>query len=158
LSLDVLVDAVNRAVHRPVRQPFTSSSPQALTAHGESGESILVVDDEPMVRDLLIRFLTLRGFHARGAQDGAEALSMITADPPDLVLVDLVMPGMSGVEVLEALRAKHFAGAVVVLSDSHCEDLLDQAWALGPQEALSKPIDLDRLLTVVQLVLVCREC
>lgn len=83
---------------------------------------------------------------------------MITADPPDLVLVDLVMPGMSGVEVLEALRAKHFAGAVVVLSDSHCEDLLDQAWALGPQETLSKPIDLDRLLTVVQLVLVCREC
>mgnify|MGYP003347140732 CR=1 FL=1 len=76
----------------------------------------------------------------------------------DIVLLDLVMPGMSGVEILRALREKEFSGGIIIMTGSHNEELLEEAWALGPQEVLVKPIDLERLLTTIQLVLVCREC
>jgi DNA-binding NarL/FixJ family response regulator len=68
------------------------------------------------------------------------------------------MPGMNGVDVLRALRERQYQGGVIILTGSQSEELLDKAWAMGPQEVLSKPVDLERLLTAIQLVLVCREC
>ena len=83
---------------------------------------------------------------------------MVEHRPPDLILLDLLMPGMNGVEVLRQLRQKEFAGGVIILTGSHDEEVLEEAWSLRPQEVLGKPIDLERLLTSIQLVLVCREC
>ena len=76
----------------------------------DTGETILVVDDEPLVRDLLVQFLSLRGYRALGVKDGAEALSMVEHTPPDLILLDLLMPGMDGVEVLRQLRQREYRG------------------------------------------------
>jgi CheY-like chemotaxis protein len=121
-------------------------------------ESVLVVDDDPLVRDLLVQFLSLRGYRALGVKDGDDALRMVEDTPPDVILLDMVMPGMSGIEVLQALRAKEYPGGIIIMTGSHNEELLEDAWALGPQEVLVKPIDLERLLTAIQLVLVCREC
>jgi DNA-binding response OmpR family regulator len=69
-----------------------------------------------------------------------------------------MLPGMSGVEVLRRLREKHFAGAIILVTGSYDEELLEEAWSLHPQEVVSKPIDLEKLLAIIQLVLVCREC
>ena len=66
--------------------------------------------------------------------------------------------GMSGLEVLRTLREKEYNGGVIILTSNHREGLLTEAWAMGPQEVLGKPVDLERLLTAVQLVMVCREC
>ncbi len=158
LSLDVLIRTVNRAAQQPPARAFTPSSPQAIAPVSTEGETILVVDDEAMVRDLLVRFLNLRGYRAQGAKDGPEALRMIEHAPPDLVLLDVIMPGMNGVDVLRALREREYQGGIIILTGSQSEELLEKAWALGPQEVLGKPIDLERLLTAIQLVLVCREC
>jgi CheY-like chemotaxis protein len=158
LSLDVLVECVNRVAQQPVK---TESGPSPSSIGGppaDTGETVLVVDDEPLVRDLLVQFLNLRGYRAFGVKDGPEALSMVEQAPPDLILLDLVMPGMNGVEVLKALREKDYAGAVIILTGTHNEEILEEAWTLQPQEVLSKPIDLEPLLTAIQLVLVCREC
>lgn len=157
LSLDVLVGTVNQIVQQPVKSASAPLVPPAVSSGQEEGESVLVVDDEPLVRDLLVQFLSLRGFRVRGAKGGAEALTMIAESRPDLILLDLVMPGMSGVEVLQELRERVYPGRVIVLTGSQSEDMLDEAWSLGPQEVLSKPVDLERLLNVIQLVLVCRE-
>ena len=67
-------------------------------------------------------------------------------------------PGMPGIEVLRTLRDKGYPGGVIIMTGSHNEELLREAWSLGPQEILIKPVDLERLLTAIQLVLVCREC
>jgi CheY-like chemotaxis protein len=91
-------------------------------------------------------------------KDGAEALSMVEQAPPDLILLDLFMPGMDGVEVFRQLRQREYTGGVIIITGSHDEERLDEAWAVGPQEVIGKPIDLERLLTSIQLVLVCREC
>jgi CheY-like chemotaxis protein len=158
LSLDVLVEAVNRAVQQPLRKQDVSGGRAATGPVVDTGETVLVVDDEPLVRDLLVQFLGLRGYRAFGVKDGPEALSMVEQGPPDLILLDLRLPGMNGVEVLRRLRDNNFAGAVIVVTGSYDEELLQEAWSLHPQEVLGKPIDLEQMLTVIQVVLVCREC
>ncbi|MEK7236129.1 MAG: response regulator [Nitrospirota bacterium] len=158
LSLDVLVECVNRAVQLPAKSISALPGVAGSTAAADTGETILVVDDEPLVRDLLVQFLSLRGYRAVGVKDGPEALSMVEQAPPDLILLDLLMPGMDGVEVLRQLRHREYRGGVIIITGSHDEDSLDEAWAMGPQEVIGKPIDLEQLLTSIQLVLVCREC
>ncbi|HEX2056605.1 MAG TPA: response regulator [Nitrospiraceae bacterium] len=156
LSLDMLIGVINQVAQQGQRRkPKTTTSPPSTAAQNER---VLIVDDDALVRDLLTRFLELRGYHVRHAKNGAEALSQITDFKPDAILLDLVMPGMSGIDVLRSLREKEYAGGVIILSGNHNETLLKEAWAMGPQEALGKPVDLERLLTAVQLVMVCREC
>ena len=156
LSLDVLVEGVNRVVQQPAKKP-DATGVQAGPAT-DTGETVLIVDDEQLVRDLLVQFLGLRGYRALGVKDGTQALSMVEQASPDLILLDLMLPGMSGVEVLRRLRDKHFTGATIIVTGSYDEELLQDAWSLHPQEVISKPIDLEKLLAIIQLVLVCREC
>ena len=156
LSLDVLVEGVNRVVQQPIKRP--EGGGVKATPAVDTGETVLVIDDEQLVRDLLVQFLTLRGYRAIGMNEGAEALSMVEQSPPDLILLDLMLPHMSGVEVLRRLREKHYSGAIIIVTGSSDEELLEEAWSLHPQEVISKPIDLEKLLSIVQLVLVCREC
>lgn len=158
LSLNVLVECVNRVVQLPARSASALPGAVDSAAVADTGETILVVDDEPLVRDLLVQFLSLRGYRALGVKDGAEALSMVEQAPPDLILLDLVMPGMDGAEVLRQLRQREYTGGVIIITGSHDEDRLDEAWVMGPQEVIGKPVDLEQLLTSIQLVLVCREC
>ncbi|MFO0775497.1 MAG: response regulator [Nitrospiraceae bacterium] len=163
LSLDVLMQSVNHAVQTSEQaadavSAGVTNSGYETPSFGESTDSILVVDDEFLVRDLLVRFLSMRGYRAQGAASGEAALAAVQRQQPDLILLDLTMPEMSGVEVLRALRANDFPGGVIVLTGSHDQSVLYESWELGVQEVLFKPVDLDRLLTAVQLVLVCREC
>jgi CheY-like chemotaxis protein len=156
LSLDVLVEGVNRVVQYPLKKEAVGG--QAPDSVADTGETILVVDDEQLVRDLLVQFLTLRGYRAIGVKDAHEALSVVEQSRPHLILLDLMLPGMSGVEVLRRLRDMHFTGATIIVTGSYDEELLEDAWSLHPQEVIAKPIDLEKLLAIIQLVLVCREC
>lgn len=156
LSLDVLVEGVNRVVQQPVKRPEGDGVKAEPAA--DTGETVLVIDDEQLVRDLVVQFLTLRGYRGIGVKEGAQALSIVEQSPPDLILLDLMLPGMSGVDVLRRLREKHYSGAIIIVTGSSDEELLEEAWSLHPQEVISKPIDLEKLLAIVQLVLVCREC
>ena len=158
LSLDILVEAVNRVSQLPAHPNITPIPATNGHVVQQLDESVLVVDDDPLVRDLLVQFLSLRGYRALGVKDGHDALRMVEDTPPDLVLLDMIMPGMAGIEVLQALREKEYPGGIIIMTGSHNEELLEDAWAMGPQEVLVKPIDLERLLTAIQLVLVCREC
>lgn len=159
LSLDVLVECVNRVVQLPAKSVHAPLPGMAgSTAVADTGETVLVVDDEPLVRDLLVQFLSLRGYRALGVKDGAEALSMVEQAPPDLILLDLLMPSMDGTEVLRQLRQREYRGGVIIITGSHDEERLDEAWSMEPQEVIGKPIDLEQLLMSIQLVLVCREC
>lgn len=158
LSLDILIEAVSRISKLP--RPSMATQPPLTKGEIEPQleESVLVVDDEPLVCDLLVQFLSLRGYRAFGVRDGQEALRMADEVHPDAMLVDMLMPGMAGIDVLRALRAREYPGGIIIMTGSHNEELLEEAWSLGPHELLVKPVDLDRLLMAIQLVLVCREC
>jgi DNA-binding response OmpR family regulator len=158
LSLDVLVEAVNRVSRQPAKSVTMQPSVDNRNVIEQIDESVLVVDDELLLCDLLVRFLCLRGYRASGIKDGDEALRIVEDGPPNAIVLDLMMPGMAGIEVLRALRDKGYSGGIIIMTGSHNEELLREAWSLGPQEILIKPVDLERLLTAIQLVLVCREC
>jgi len=117
--------------------------------------SILVVDDEKLVRDLLRRLLELAGHQVCEAADGEEALVRLEAQPFDLMILDLFMPGQDGLETLMALRRQNKHLAVIAISgggSSQC-DLLRVAEKFGAARVLSKPFGRDELLQTVRALL-----
>jgi sigma-B regulation protein RsbU (phosphoserine phosphatase) len=104
---------------------------------------LLVVDDNVENRDLLHRRLSRRGYRVETAEDGEGALQAVAEGGFDLVLLDILMPGMNGLEVLERIRRDHAAGdlpVVMVTALSESEDVVT-ALELGANDYITKPID-----------------
>ena len=114
--------------------------------------SILLVDDEPLNRDMLGRRLGKTGFVIRTAADGVEALARIAEAKPDLVLLDLLMPGMSGLDVLRQIRrsADPTELPVVVATALHETSFLVEAMDAGANDFVTKPLDFPVVLARVE--------
>jgi two-component system response regulator MprA len=114
------------------------------------GGKILVIDDEPMVREAVGRVLSSEGYAVAYAHDGADAIARLAADPPDAILLDLMMPGMNGRQFLSALRTEIGSDLpVVVMTAVH--GLGQRAISLGATDVVEKPFDVDELLNKVAL-------
>lgn len=118
---------------------------------------VLVVDDEALIRTMLVKYLRKQGYEVRAAQNGAEALALVEQEPPDVVLVDMYMPGMNGVEVLRALRGRQYRGTVIALTASQDEKLLLDMLELGSVDVMNKPVNLEQLGLAVQVGLAMSE-
>jgi len=113
-------------------------------AMAQTHYNILLVDDSEVNRTLLKRFLEKRGYRVETAQDGTEALRAMHREVIDLVLLDIMMPGMSGLEVLQALRRLHTAQDLPIImatSRDETEDMVE-AFDLGASDYVTKPLDL----------------
>ncbi len=111
---------------------------------------VLVVDDEPVNRKVLTNYLTGR-YHVREAADGAQALALLKEEPADLLLLDIMMPGVSGYEVCRELRERLPFNElpVILLTASHRLGDLLQGFELGANDFLTKPISKAELLSRV---------
>jgi DNA-binding response OmpR family regulator len=109
---------------------------------------ILVVDDEITVRMLLHDVLEMEGYDVAEAEDGPTALAMIAAERPDLVLLDIMMPGMSGIDVLSLLRGEAATRdmPVVLLTAAGDDETTWAGWTTGASLYLNKPFDHVNLL------------
>jgi two-component system, OmpR family, KDP operon response regulator KdpE len=110
---------------------------------------VLVIDDEPQITRVLRAALSAQGFDVRTANDPEEALRLFGEWPPDLVVTDLVMPGMSGVEVCRAIR-KNSATPVLVLSVRDQERAKVEALDAGADDYVTKPFSIQELLARVR--------
>lgn len=110
---------------------------------------ILVVEDEEALSRLFVRRLAQEGFEVAGATSGPEGLALAERSAPDLIILDLCLPGMHGLEVLRRLRARGETAKVLILTGYGTAQWAREALALGATEFLGKPFDLDRLLAVV---------
>ena len=117
--------------------------------------SILVVDDEPANLDLLEALLTPAGYRVRTASGPIPALSAVKETPPDLVLLDLMMPGMTGFEVCERLRAEPRTAGIPVIIVSAVSELgsRERAQVLAADDYLAKPIQAAEVLERVGALL-----
>jgi two-component system response regulator RegA len=115
----------------------------------ESIPSVLVVDDDEVFCGRLARALGDRGFEVRTARDGASALAEAEADPPELAVVDLKMPGLPGLEVVRALHALEPATRILVLTGYGSIATAVEAMKLGATNYLPKPADADQVLSAL---------
>lgn len=118
--------------------------------------NILIVDDDPAVQITIRLLLERAGHHVRVAGDGRKGLALFEAGPFDLVILDIFMPGMDGLETMRHVRALQPATPIIVMSgrsagpDSYAEpDFLRMATKLGAVASLQKPFRPEALLAAV---------
>lgn len=106
---------------------------------------VLVIDDNSFMRGVLSRFLTLEGYEAVLAVDGESGLELAASIRPDMVLLDVSMPGMDGVSVLGKLLSGAPETQVVVMSGGMDEEAARECLRQGARDYVSKPLSLDKL-------------
>lgn len=114
-----------------------------------TGERILVVDDEPQIRRALRAALSGHGYAVETADDGESALIVLAAHPPDLLVLDLTMPGVDGLETLRQTRSWSDLPVVVLSARGQEQDKV-QALDLGADDYLTKPFSMPELLARVR--------
>ena len=114
--------------------------------------TVLVVDDEPQILRVMRASLPPRGYEVRTAQGGEEAIDEVRKDPPDVVILDLMMPKMPGLETCRLIR--EFSDVpIIVLSAKGLESDKVAALDLGADDYVTKPFGLDELLARMRAVL-----
>ena len=115
-------------------------------------ERVLVVDDEAAIRDVVRRYLTAQGYQVAEAADGEEALARFGSFRPSLVVLDVMMPGMDGLEVLRRLRAASDVYVILVTAKAEEVDKL-VGLAIGADDYLTKPFSPRELAARVRAAL-----
>jgi CheY-like chemotaxis protein len=128
-----------------------------------SNKKILVVDDEPDVRNFLAACIEDAGFQVDTACDGADALEKLEVDPPDFMTLDMVMPRVSGINLMRRLRAmEKFTRLPVIVITAHAHDEMGirdikdfNAFASGmrPRYTMEKPVTPKKLVTAISDIL-----
>src|SRR2546426_11647397 len=122
-----------------------------------AGRDVLIVDDDRQVRDVLHQIFVAAGYKCVLAKDGDEGLQVFKAGRPPLVVTDLKMPGIAGIELLRQARAVDGDVAVIVLTDAADWKNAIESLKLGAHAFLMKPINMDELLITVERALERRQ-
>jgi len=115
-------------------------------ARSRSGPRVLVVDDDPSVREYVRASLELEGYVVSEAGGAEEGMRVIEREPPDLILLDVMMPNVDGWELLRRIHEQHGAGTIPVLMFSGTVNAAGEAASRGAQGFMRKPFDPDELV------------
>ncbi len=123
-------------------------SPSYILQHGPRMRNILVVDDTPDNLRLLTGMLTEHGYDVRAASDGAFGLESARVTPPDLILLDIRMPGMDGYAVCKELKADEYTRDIPVIFISALDEVTDKVkgFEVGGVDYISKPFQPEEVL------------
>src|SRR6185295_10393782 len=117
---------------------------------------LLVIEDDEASRRLIEATFSAEGFDVIGESNGPAGIDRTVSDRPDVVLLDLHLPNMDGLEVLQRIKAAHSALPVVMLTPSHDVKSAVRAVQLGAFDYLTKPIDRDHIIVSVRRALEVR--
>lgn len=111
---------------------------------------VLIVDDQYGIRALLKEILQTAGYRTCEAANGVQALSMVENEDPDLALLDMKIPGMSGLEILKHIREKSNDLKVVIMTAYGEIEMIEEAERNGALTHFSKPFDIDDILDFIK--------
>ena len=119
---------------------------------GRETFKILVVDDEGSIRETLVTYLETEGYDLRTADSGVTALKVIEEFKPQVVLLDIRMPDMDGLQCLRSIMKQNPHIAVVMMSGFVSEQIARKTLEIGAFDYINKPISLEHLMRILQLV------
>jgi DNA-binding NtrC family response regulator len=114
------------------------------------GFNVLLVDDEGEFLDTLVKRIQKRKVNAKGVRSGEEALAFLENNPVDVVVLDVRMPGMDGIETLRALKRQYPLTEVIMLTGHASLEVAIEGMELGAFDYLMKPVEIDDLLYKLQ--------
>jgi DNA-binding response OmpR family regulator len=124
-----------------------------IDAMAHTRGSVLVVDDEPTIGEVVSRYLERAGYEARVAEDGLAALDAVAERAPDLIVLDLMLPGLDGLEVMRRVRAEDRSSAIILLTAKGDESDRIVGLRLGADDYVVKPFSPAELVARVDAVL-----
>ena len=157
VSAATLVSALAGA---PPPAPPPAPTPVASAPAPEAGAAtgrVLVVDDNAEVRQMLEDALTALGYRTRTVADGAAAVRAVIDESPDVVLLDVYMPGLSGVGALPTIVALAPHAKVIMISGAANEDVLKRSLAFGAHDYVTKPFEISSLSRALETALAMRR-
>ena len=119
----------------------------------DSMQTVLVVDDERVIRDGCSRLLAPEGYRVLTAENGREALDLLSTESPDLILCDLVMPVMGALEVLEEVKANYPDLPLIIITGHGTVANAVEAMQKGAYDFVTKPFRADHLMLIVKRAL-----
>lgn len=131
--------------------PQETDDASAGTCSSESRIRVLIVDDEPGMRRTLSRVLRAYGFDVKSAEDGEQGIDVAESFQPDCILMDVRMPGLSGVKSFERIKAIA-PNAFTIFMSAYCpEELIEDVARLGANEVLAKPLNLEFVAELIKI-------
>ncbi len=121
-------------------------------------DKILIVDDEVVVCDLLKNYLTLKGYEVYTALDGYTAINKVKEVCPHLVLLDIVMPGISGIQLLKEIKKLNPKTEVIMITAVPDQGIITESIDLGAYDCIRKPMDLKHVENVVRIAIKNGKC
>lgn len=117
------------------------------------GPRILIVDDEPSIRELLSTSLRFAGFGVRAVGNGAQTISAVLEEEPDLIILDVMLPDMNGFSVTKRLRSAGYTAPILFLTaKDEVEDKV-QGLTVGGDDYVTKPFSLDEIIARIKAIL-----
>jgi excisionase family DNA binding protein len=138
----------HRRYRRRDLDSFVSGSASATGARVRGTPLVLIVDDDARIREFVRVNLEMDGYTVREAANAEEGLAVLDDEPPDLILLDVMMPGVDGWEMLRRVNERHGVGAIpVIMFSGQAEESQDEALARGAHGFVGKPFNPQDLLT-----------
>jgi len=113
-------------------------------------KKVLIIDDDPSIRETLSYFLLSQGFHAESVEDGDTALKTLQQSPFDLLIVDVDMPRMNGIDLLKCLKEKNINTPSIIITGLISDMIHKEANKLKVLEVMEKPLSLYDILGCIQ--------
>lgn len=151
LSLDTILGALERGLKPPGQ---ASAAEKTVPPGVPETDSIFLVEGNADVRDTFVRFLGQHGIVVKAAKDEPTILNMLDKERPQLIVLDMDISGMKGVDVLRKMREKHYNRGIIMMTAGQQDTLIKEAWNMGSVDILGKPVEPERLLLAIQVGLV----
>ena len=151
ISLDAIVASMNRGLKPPEQAPAAGKTTQPGIPETDA---VFLVEGNTDVRNTFVRVLGQHGIVIRAAKDGPTLLSMLEKERPPLIVLDMDLSGMKGLDVLRKMHENNYTGGIIIMTAGDDEKLLKEALSLGSIDILGKPVDPERLMLAIQVGLV----
>ncbi len=118
--------------------------------------SVLIIDDDPMIRNMLCHFFEIEGYEVKKASNGKEGLGLYRKYPADLIITDMIMPEMDGIETIQAVRKESPDAKIIAISGggrNSPEDYLVLADHFGADRTFCKPVERAELINAARELL-----